>query len=58
MSLAMLLDHVGLTDASGWVEQAVSDDLAERGTAIRSTSEIGDALAVRAAANAAKGGAA
>ena len=58
MSLAMLLDHVGLTEASGWVEQAVSDDLAERGSTPRSTSEIGDALAARAAANATKGGAA
>ena len=52
MSLAMLLDHVGLREASQWVEQAVSDDLAQRGSTVRSTSEIGDALAARAAANA------
>ena len=52
MSLAMLLDHVGLFDASGWVEQAVSDDLATRGSTVRSTAQIGDALATRAAANA------
>jgi len=49
MSLAMLLDHVGETAASGWVEAAVSQDLSTRGTAARSTSQIGDALAAAAA---------
>jgi len=49
MSLAMLLDHVGETAASGWVEEAVSQDLSTRGTAARSTSHIGDALAAAAA---------
>jgi 3-isopropylmalate dehydrogenase len=49
MSLAMLLDHVGETAASGWVEEAVSQDLSARGTAARSTSQIGDALAAAAA---------
>ena len=50
MSLAMLLDHVGLADASGWVETAVAADLATRGSAVRSTSEIGDALSSGAVA--------
>lgn len=52
LSLAMMLDHVGATDAAGWVEQAVSDDLASRGSAVRSTSQIGDALASGASAHA------
>jgi 3-isopropylmalate dehydrogenase len=48
LSVAMLLDHIGLTDASRQVELAVSADLAEReGT--RSTSQIGDAIAKRVA---------
>jgi len=54
MSLAMLLEHVGEPAAAGWVESAVAADLATRGSASRSTSEIGDALASAALA-AAKG---
>jgi len=54
MSLAMLLDHVGAADAAAWVERAVAADLASRGDSVRSTSEIGDALAAGALA-AAKG---
>ncbi|MDA3021472.1 MAG: 3-isopropylmalate dehydrogenase [Actinomycetota bacterium] len=50
MSLAMLLDHVGCFEASGWVESAVENDLATRGTNPRSTSQIGDALAAGALA--------
>ncbi|MDO8731550.1 MAG: 3-isopropylmalate dehydrogenase [Actinomycetota bacterium] len=52
LSLSMLLDHVGYAEAAGWVESAVSDDLASRGTSERSTSQIGDALAAGAAAKA------
>lgn len=48
MSLAMLLDHVGESDAAGWVETAVAADLASRGDRVRSTAEIGDALAAGA----------
>ena len=48
MSLAMLLDHVGEADAATWVEAAVAADLASRGDSVRSTSEIGDALAAGA----------
>lgn len=50
MSLAMLLDHVGEADAAAWVETAVAGDLATRGAAVRSTSQIGDALAAAALA--------
>jgi 3-isopropylmalate dehydrogenase len=50
MSLAMLLDHVGEAAASAWVEAAVSADLLARGTTVRSTSQIGDALAAGAEA--------
>ena len=55
MSLAMLLDHVGFEDAAAWVERAVAADLEARGTAVRSTSEIGDALAAGAVAQASAG---
>ncbi len=45
LSVAMLLDHLGLDKAAVAVEQAVSDDLAARGERVRSTAEIGDDLA-------------
>lgn len=48
LSLAMLLDHVGQREAATWVETAVAEDLATRGSAARSTVEIGDALAAAA----------
>ena len=49
LSVAMLLDHLGEDKAAAEVEAAVSADLAARGAAVRSTSEIGDALAARVA---------
>jgi 3-isopropylmalate dehydrogenase len=49
LSVAMLLDHLGESAAAAEVEAAVAADLAERGTSVRSTSEIGDALAARVA---------
>lgn len=49
LSVAMLLDHLGATDAAKRVEAAVSDDLATRGTAVRSTSQVGDAIVARLA---------
>jgi len=49
LSIAMLLDHVGLDKAASEVEQAVSDDLAARGDGVRSTTQIGDALAAAVA---------
>jgi 3-isopropylmalate dehydrogenase len=45
MSLAMLLDHIGEAQAAQWIEQGVAVDLGSRGTGVRSTSEIGSALA-------------
>ncbi|MFC9972155.1 3-isopropylmalate dehydrogenase [Spirillospora sp. NPDC127200] len=48
LSVAMLLDHLGADAAARRVEQAVSDDLAERrGQGARSTAQIGDAIAKR-----------
>jgi 3-isopropylmalate dehydrogenase len=45
MSVAMMLSHLGLTDAAADVEKAVANDLLNRGDKKRSTTEIGDALA-------------
>jgi 3-isopropylmalate dehydrogenase len=44
MSVAMLLDHLGLKDAAREVERAVAQDLLNRGDKKRSTTEVGDAL--------------
>jgi len=49
MSLALLLDFVGEEAKAARVEAAVEADLASRGDAVRSTSQIGDALATGAA---------
>ncbi|MBK4346314.1 3-isopropylmalate dehydrogenase [Lacisediminihabitans changchengi] len=51
LSTALLLDHLGLTDASASVTAAVTSDLAARGTTRRSTAEVGDAIAARLAQN-------
>ena len=45
LSVAMLLAHLGHQDAADRVEAAVAADLGSRGSAVRTTSEIGDALA-------------
>jgi len=51
LSAALLLDHLGHTDAAAAVESAVVDDLAARTAgATRRTSEIGDAVAARVVA--------
>lgn len=44
MSVAMMLDHLGFSDAARDIERAVAEDLLVRGATKRSTSEIGDAL--------------
>jgi 3-isopropylmalate dehydrogenase len=44
LSVAMLLEHLGLSEAAADVERVVAEDLASRGTAPRKTSEVGDAL--------------
>ena len=45
MSVAMMLTHLGLSDAAADIERAVAADLLTRGDAKRSTTQIGDALA-------------
>jgi 3-isopropylmalate dehydrogenase len=47
LSVALLLDHVGLADAARAVEAAVVADLAGRGDGRRSTREVGDAVLAR-----------
>jgi 3-isopropylmalate dehydrogenase len=48
LSVAMLLDHLGLAEAARRVEAAVAQDLVERlGAPARSTHEVGDAIAER-----------
>lgn len=50
LSVALLLRHLGFDAEAGRIEEAVSADLAERdGSTVRTTDEIGDALAVRVA---------
>ncbi|MBE8478506.1 isocitrate/isopropylmalate family dehydrogenase, partial [Streptomyces justiciae] len=50
LSVALLLRHLGYEAEAARIEDAVSADLGERaGKPARSTSEIGDALAVRVA---------
>ena len=49
MSVSMLLDHLGLTEAAARVEAAVAGDLAERGDRVRTTTEVGADLAARVA---------
>lgn len=45
LSVAMMLDHLGLREAAVEIEMVVAQDLLSRGSAKRSTSEIGDTLA-------------
>ena len=45
LSVAMMLEHLGLSENARRVEQAVAADLHTRGTGIRSTSDVGDAIA-------------
>ena len=44
LSVALLLEHLGHADAADRVERAVVADLASRGDAPRTTSQVGDAL--------------
>ena len=44
-SMALLLDHLGRHTEAVAIEQAVDADVASRGTAARSTSQVGDAIA-------------
>jgi len=47
LSVAMLLEHLGLSDAATRVEQAVAADLAARGDRVRSTADVGSEIAAR-----------
>ncbi len=47
LSVALLLEHVGLPGAAGRVEAAVTADLAEREAVRRSTREIGEGVLAR-----------
>ena len=49
LSAALLCDHLGLTEAATAIEAAVTADIEERTSAVRTTAEIGDAIAKRAA---------
>jgi 3-isopropylmalate dehydrogenase len=49
LSVALMLDHLGHADQARRVEEAVAKDLATRGGDVRTTSEVGDALAALAA---------
>jgi 3-isopropylmalate dehydrogenase len=51
LSVALMLSHVGEPDAAARVTAAVEADLAARGTAKRSTSQVGDAIAAAVAQN-------
>lgn len=44
LSVSMLLSHFGFTDAAQEISSAVAADLSHRGSAQRSTSDIGDAI--------------
>ncbi len=50
LSVAMMLDHLGLSDAAAAVEAAIAKDLVTRGDTSRSTVEIGDALTAQVSA--------
>lgn len=47
LSGALLLDHLGLPQAAAEITAAVEADIADRGTSVRSTPEIGEAIAQR-----------
>ena len=47
LSISLLLDHLGLEDEAHRVTRAVEDDIAARGTVVRTTAQIGDAIASR-----------
>ena len=47
LSVAMMLDHLGLSAEAAEVEAAVAADLASRGEVRRPTAEIGDAIAAK-----------
>ncbi|WP_167041392.1 3-isopropylmalate dehydrogenase [Salinibacterium sp. ZJ454] len=49
LSVALLLENLGLADAAARVSASVTDDLAARGSEARSTAQVGDAIAAAVA---------
>jgi 3-isopropylmalate dehydrogenase len=49
LSVSLLLDHLGFTDAAARVTEAVTADLAARDSSARTTSAVGDAIVARLA---------
>lgn len=47
LSVKMLLEHLGRADEARRIDEAVTADLAERGDVVRSTTQVGDAIAAR-----------
>jgi 3-isopropylmalate dehydrogenase len=47
LSVALLLDHLGLVEAGAEITAAVEADIAERSNTVRTTPEIGEAIAKR-----------
>ena len=47
LSVALLLEHLGLVEAGAEITAAVEADIAERSNAVRTTPEIGEAIAKR-----------
>lgn len=47
LSVALMLDHLGLTGEAQRVTRAVEDDIAARGDGARTTGEVGDAIVAR-----------
>ncbi|MEV7693511.1 3-isopropylmalate dehydrogenase [Microbacterium sp. NPDC089189] len=47
LSVALLLDHLGLQDEAGRLTGAVESDIAARGSSPRTTTQIGDAIVAR-----------
>ncbi|WP_434812047.1 3-isopropylmalate dehydrogenase [Microbacterium sp. bgisy189] len=47
LSVALLLDHLGLSGEAQRVTRAVEDDIAARGAVARTTAQIGDAIVAR-----------
>jgi 3-isopropylmalate dehydrogenase len=49
LSVALMLEHLGLAEEAGRVERAVAADVLDRGGRVRSTAEVGKQLAARIA---------
>ena len=47
LSGGMLLEHLGFPEAAAQITAAVEADIADRGASVRSTEEVGEALAQR-----------